>query len=112
MDGRIDFNDGRFIERNITQIRTWTDGITTPSDWTDDQFTIQGTSTGKRIDGKAITTTITKTLKVKTSCAYINSGKVKIETSNRPDLIVDYGNGTCDNKAICTSQGKTWTITL
>tara|TARA_B110000211_G_C14073817_1_gene551123 strand:- start:1771 stop:2619 length:849 start_codon:yes stop_codon:yes gene_type:complete len=112
MDGRIDFTDGRYIERSVDQIRTWTMGISTPTDWTDDEFTIQGNSTGKRIDGKNITSTIVNTLKLRTSCAYIVSGKIKIETASRPDLDVDYGNGTCDNKATATSQGQTWIITL
>lgn len=112
MNGRIDFKDGRYITRNIDQVRTWVEGTTTLADWTDDAFTIQGTSTGKRIDEKELTATISETLKVRTSCSYVVSGKVKIETSGRPDLLVDYGNGTCDNKAECTSLGKTWTITL
>jgi hypothetical protein len=112
MDGRIDYTDGRYIERSVDQIRTWIAGITTPTNWTDDEYTIQGNSTGKRIDGKNITTTILNTLKLRTSCAYIVSGKIKIETVGRPNLDIDYGDGTCNNKATASSQGQTWIITL
>jgi hypothetical protein len=108
MQGRIDFSDGR----NIEQIRTWIEGINTPQDWKDDVFTIQGSSTGTRIDGKNISTTITNTLIVKTICPYISSGSIKIETESRPNLDIDYGDGTYDNKASCTSQNQTWIITL
>ena len=112
MSGRVDLPDGRYIERNSNQIRTWIEGINSHYDWTDDAFTIQGNSTGTRIDGKKSVTTIVSPLKTKTICPYILSGKIKIETDSRPDLNIDYGNGTCDNISTCTSLGKSWIITL
>lgn len=112
MNASILFTDNRTITRNSDRIRTWTSGATTLADWTDDEYTIEGTETGTRIDGKTITSTTTKTLLVRTNCPYVVSGVLKIETSGKPDFSIDYGNGVCDDKATGSSLGFTWSISL
>lgn len=112
MTASIDFSDGTSIQRNSDRLRVWVDGDSTPFDWTDDAYTLEGTDTGVRVDGKTITKETTQTIMIHANCPNIVSGVLKITTDGRPDLSIDYGDGTCDNKATAHSQGQSWAITL
>lgn len=112
MNASIDFKDGTSIDRNSSRLKVWVEGFDTPLDWTDDAYTLEGTDTGKRIDGRTITTETVKTLMIRSHCSNIVSGEIKITTQGKPDLNINYGDGTCDDKATATSQGQTWDITL
>lgn len=112
IDASILYSNGSSVERSSSRIKVWVEGATTTLDWTDDVFTFEGQSTGKRIDGKTISTETIKTLMVRSDCSNIVSGEVKIVTDGRPDLSINYGDGTCDDKATATSQGETWTVNL
>jgi hypothetical protein len=78
-------------------------------------YSITGQSGGAvQIDGKyfqwstAITTPLTK----KFSCPWISRGTLSLKKGNDAVAVLDYGLGTCDNKASFSVNGKVQEITL
>jgi hypothetical protein len=65
-------------------------------------------------NSKGITYSYTtlKPLVKKVACLYISSGKLLINITSKPQLTLDYGTDTCDNKATLSANGKTKEITL
>jgi hypothetical protein len=67
--------------------------------------------------GKVVLNDTTYTKKITTpllfdgSCDYIKSGVVEL-TKNNSTAVIDYGDGTCDNKATVTIDGTTEEISL
>jgi arabinogalactan endo-1,4-beta-galactosidase len=45
-------------------------------------------------------------------CQYIKAGKLKIERDGKKDAVVDYGDGTCDDKATVKIGNRSKDITL
>ena len=98
--GKVTFPDGTVIERSSVREREWIAGEETWTIW-DDEYLISGSATGTNFQGETYTHTITSDLHVAASCRFILSGVVLID---RTDMDVpfelDYGDGTCDNKAV------------
>jgi hypothetical protein len=70
------------------------------------------TGTGKVVfNDTTYVKTITTPLLFDGSCEYVKSGVVEI-TKNGSTAIIDYGDGTCDNKATVTIDGTTEEISL
>jgi hypothetical protein len=93
---------------NLTQ----TAGVLTPLNLTDDVHTITGTHTTTNSAGSSRTLTTQTALQKKASCANIDQGILKVQGPNHFALI-DYGNGTCDNQATVSVDGRpSTTITL
>ncbi len=70
------------------------------------------TGTGKVVlNDTSYVKTITTPLLFDGSCEYVKSGVVEI-TKNGSTAIIDYGDGTCDNKATVTIDGTTEEISL
>ena len=109
--GILTLPDGKTIERTTDHQREWIAGLFTKSIW-DDEWLITGTSTGKNIDGVAYTNTIMTALHSTRACRFIVSGVVKIERTGKTPVVLDYGTGDCDAKAVVTSGGVSKEILL
>lgn len=81
-------------------------------DPTDDVVTIvSGTANGKNREKRSFNVTITNLTKP-ASCKYITKGTVEIKPDGLNPRTINYGDGTCDDKATITVNGNTYTITL
>ncbi len=109
--GKITFEDGTFATRNMTRNRKWVAGTLTPFFIWDDEFEITGNTNGTRRNGASYTATITKPILVKMACKWFVSG-TKEMVSNNNTVILDYGDGECDNIATVTVNGETREITI
>ena len=91
---------------------TRTAGYGTPQ-VSDDVYSVTGASAGTNRNGMGYTTTVVTPLVKRADCfKYFVQGTVSITNSNNKTMILDYGNGTCDNVATVTVNGHTRTITL
>jgi hypothetical protein len=80
--------------------------------WMDNVYQITGGSSGINRNGVAFSATITAPLTKNKFCRWIQSG-VKEYTFGEYSRTLDYGNGTCDNKAEVTfANGQTRIIRI
>ncbi len=86
----------------------------TPANSADNQIVSWGTVEFTRLSGIKVTKTITSTdpLVFKVSCRHIVSGTVSVTTSDNRSWTINYGDGTCDNKAALTIGAKTKEIKI
>ena len=109
-DIKITWENGDVVMIQGERQREWIEGFGDKI-WKNNVFSVTGTWT--IIDGDRIE----KTVKIETplireaTCRFIVSGVVEINR-NGTDIIVDYGDGDCDNIAIATSNGKEFEIEL
>ncbi|REK48617.1 MAG: hypothetical protein DWQ48_09720 [Bacteroidetes bacterium] len=81
------------------------------STWVNDVYLINGSGSGTDHHGNTFST-VTSNLVRDNSCHWIISGTITFTPSNRPQRIIDFGNGSCDDLATVTSNGVTRTIHL
>jgi translation initiation factor 1 (eIF-1/SUI1) len=93
---------------------TQTGGTATPTDFTDDvhKYTITGNASGVNRDGKAYTVNVSVPIVKRTSCSWIESGRVDITPEGLATRTVDYGSGVCDAQATLTINGNTFTFNM
>lgn len=96
--GIINWESDRTIE--------WIVGYDTPANLLDDEYKITGTSNGTSWKGNTYTTNITKALWLKAGCRYITEGIIVLTSQAGRTLSIDYGDGTCDDKAVVTINNK------
>jgi hypothetical protein len=117
-NGKItNVNNGKYMKREAVHVIKQVQGLGTPFFPLDDVFQITGGARGEtNRSGAAIfwSRTILPAEPVikKFTCHWFVEGKVKIERSNAPTAILDYGNGNCDNLATITVNGNTRVIVL
>lgn len=101
------------VSSNRTATRTieMIAGYATPGVRTDDVFLISGSSSMTR-NGVTHSQNITTPLRREGSCNWLVSGVMTTTHGTRGTRTIDYGNGTCDNQATVTMNGRTRTITL
>jgi len=91
----------------------WTFTPTANNSATVHEYSVTGASAGTNRKGVAYTTTIQKPLIRTSACSkYFTAGTVSIVNDKGRTLLLDYGNGACDNTATVTVNGRTKTITL
>lgn len=90
--------------------KEWISGLET-EDRMDDEFYLTGTETGTHCDGKEISKTIIKPIHISASCKYPLSGVIEA-IGGKGDHTLDFGPGTCDDKAVITSEKGTKEINL
>jgi hypothetical protein len=78
--------------------------------WLDNVYLITGSRTVTNGSEKTRTATILSPLKKDMTCKFVESGIVKFE--NNFTITLDYGDGTCDDLAIATINGKDYPIQL
>lgn len=109
--GKITFQDGTTLAREVNRNRQWVAGMLTPRFIWDDEYNITGTVSGVNRAGKEYSVNITTPLVRRMACLWIVQGAVTINTGNR-SLVLDYGTGTCDDLATVTANGETREIVL
>lgn len=84
------------------------------ADRTDDQTLTWGSVINTRPNGVVVTKTISETtpLLFQASCRHIVSGIASFENSKNRKWSIDYGDGSCDNKATLIVNGKSKEITI
>lgn len=110
-------NNGKYRTRNALHIIKQVEGLGTPFFPRDDVFQINGGARGEtNRPGYVVqwgrTILPSEPVIKRFTCHWFVQGKVKIERSNAPTAILDYGSGQCDNKATITVNGVTRVITL
>ncbi len=111
VEGKVTTPDEVVIEREFTRIREWVAGEETPNHW-DDIYFITGNTWGVNFKGKSYTRTILTPLEWAASCRFIKSGSVELVVGDRSPVVLDYGEGECDNEATLIKDGETKTILL
>ncbi|MBC7903177.1 MAG: hypothetical protein H7Y27_07125, partial [Gemmatimonadaceae bacterium] len=107
--------NGNYIQWSCDKTLTQTDGLGTPYWPFDDVLEISGQASGAtKRDNNFFQWShiISKPLVKKFSCRWLTKGEVTIQRSNRNVGYLDFGNGTCDNKATVTVNNVTVEITL
>ena len=99
------------ISWSCNQNAEWIAGESTVSNYSDDVYSITGTSTGRGIDANSFTSTINSPLIIALNCAYIEQGSYTLTPANLSERIVDFGNGNCDSKATISLNGKSYDFT-
>ena len=92
--------------------REWVEGDETPFLRGDDVFEITGNTSGINRFEKPFTVTIVNPLNIAANCRFIRGGSLLIQVEGRPDAILDYGDGSCDNIATITVNGESKRIRL
>lgn len=95
---------------NSTRTREWTKGYSTLTPM-DDEYLITGSATGKNRQGDDYTINVDEALRKIIGCRWFVSGKLTM-TSDGKERKLDYGDGTCDNKATLTYNNKDYQINL
>jgi hypothetical protein len=72
----------------------------------DDVFSITGTHTVVNSSNVQRDITVLEALQKKTACANIDKGKLKVQGPNHY-AVIDFGDGTCDNLATLSIDGRT-----
>ena len=111
-DGKVIAPDGTEMTRSYDRVREWVAGSDTPRYRWDDEYLITGEATGVNHKGVAYTRTIIDPLHVSQQCRWILSGSVKLVSESHSDVLLDYGDGTCDRIATVTVNDVTKTIRL
>jgi len=109
--GKITTPNELVIEREFMRIREWVAGEVTPNRW-DDVYFITGSASGVNFRGESYTRTILTPLEWAASCRFIKSGSVESVVGDKTPVILDYGEGECDNVATVSKDGETKTILL
>jgi hypothetical protein len=104
-DGKITAPSGNYWLHSGVQDITQTAGISTPFDLTDDVFSITGNFSVTNSAGRNRTGTVLTALEKKTACDNIDMGTMKIQGPNHYATL-DFGNGTCDNLATISIDGR------
>jgi hypothetical protein len=112
--------NGDYTKWNAHRVITQVEGLGTPEVHIDDVFSIAGNGTGE-VKTTTFATTwesgITEPLRKRFACSYISKGVVKVIRRNQSADskwvgILNYGNGTCDNKATLSVNGIEHQINL
>ncbi len=109
--GKITTPNEIVIEREFTRTREWVAGEATANHW-DDVYFITGSSSGINFKGESYTRTILIPLEWAATCRFIKSGSVESVVGDRTPVILDYGEGECDNVATVSKDGEVKTILL
>lgn len=114
-DGKLTKPDGNSIAWNAVHTSTQTAGSGTPLYYWDDEFDITGNANGQNNRKGTLSTwshLIEGPLHKKVTCKWFDKGTVKLSHNNIHDVILNYGDGTCDNQATVTFANYNKTITL
>jgi hypothetical protein len=106
----VTYGEGHVSVREFSGEKEWISGFLTP-EITDDKFYKTGNGTITVDDNVKFTRLITTPLYIDRACRFVLSGVVEI-TRGGETMIIDYGDGECDNIATVTKDGETEEIEL
>ena len=116
----VDVTNASIIRANNGGTHSWTAswtftqtaGFGTPQ-YADDVFSVTGSAAGTNRNGVGYTTTVQSPLTKRGDCfKYFVQGSISISNTKGKTMVLDYGNGACDNTATVSINGRTRTITL
>jgi hypothetical protein len=102
-DMTFTLEDGTTINREAQRTRTWTEGMDTPFDHSDDIFQIEGFVNCEDSDGNVYRRDITSPLIKKGGCRWIVAGEVSLSKNGVEFATVNYGDMECDRVATMTT---------
>ena len=119
-NGRLSKPNGNYIEWNSNKTISQVSGLGTPFIPLDDIYQVTGMSNGKTKRADVVVAwknEITQPLVKKFSCRWVVEGRISTvrENSriNTPWVaVLDFGNGSCDNKATVSINGSVYEISL
>lgn len=104
-NGKVTTSDGAVMTRECTRTREWVAGAETRNVW-DDEYLITGYATGTNFKGFSYSRTIVEPLHVKIACRFIVSGVIEMKIGDKEPVVIDYGDGECDNKVTITKGNE------
>lgn len=110
--GKVTSPEGDVISWESTRTKEWIAGESTKLYIWDDVYSITGNASGVNREGRNYTASITNALRKEIGCRWIVSGTFEVAPQDLDTRTIDYGDGTCDNKAIVTVNNKQKEITL
>ncbi|GAA0718716.1 hypothetical protein GCM10009430_17190 [Aquimarina litoralis] len=111
LDLTVTFADGTQASRTGSKTREWIEGAFN-GNWGDNVFLVTGSWQTNLANGNMHSTTITTPIRREASCRFLVSGVVELVRTNYSGTL-DYGDGSCDNKAVFTnSDGEQREIVL
>ena len=118
--GKLTRPNGNYAKWNSRKVITQVEGLSTPDLHIDDAFTVTGYASGEIKTTRFASTwesNIIEALRKRFSCAWISRGIVKVIRRNQTAdskwaVVLNYGNGTCDNKAALLVNGAEHQIIL
>lgn len=116
LDMTITMPNGDVYTRVGTRTRELVDGFNTPMVFADNIYKITGNWTTTHPNGTVQTATITTPLRARMSCLVVNKPLLVLGVitfvKNGVTATLDYGNGDCDNTAVFTINGVSYTIII
>ncbi|MEO0470462.1 MAG: hypothetical protein AAF206_12630 [Bacteroidota bacterium] len=111
VDGQITFPNGDVASRDADKTYTWMRANRPLND----EFHVDGNTSGSNRDGVTYTTDILSTLIFKRKCRRQGiripvEGLKEIDKSNRPVVLLDFGDGSCDHLVTVTVNGNSTVI--
>jgi len=110
-EAKIVFPDSKFITYRAEYIRIQSEGSTTAVT-SDDVWRIEGNASGLSREGVSWTASYPSALVKKASCKWFSSGTVLVTPANDKPRTINFGDGTCDNKATLKIGDDTTNIEL
>lgn len=112
-NAKITKPDGDVITWSSQRQRVWVEGEGTPwPNFADDIYEVTGSAQGTGAAGYDFEMNITQALRVELDCDWITTGTIDIIPEGVPVRLLDFGDGTCDNYATVTIEGKSYEILL
>lgn len=105
-------NAGGSFGWTSNRTHTWLAGKTTPLNWTDDEWQVEGTATLTSSSADEWNLEILTPLHRALACRYIDKGVIEISRLGLTNRFVDYGNGTCDDDAVYRVNGVDYPFKL
>jgi hypothetical protein len=106
--GAVTLSGGGTIHADWKRVRTWMAGYSTPSDFTDDVYSISGSGSMTRANGAIVAINISSAtpLIVAPACKWIEAGTITFTLAGGATRSLNYGaTPVCDNKAELTLPG-------
>jgi len=103
-NGKITNPSGIYWSHSGIRYITQTGGVSTPFNLSDDVFSIEGNHSITNMLGRNRTVTILTALIKANSCKHISQGSLKLQGPLH-NVVIDYGAGTCDDKATISIDG-------
>lgn len=110
-EARIDFPNQKYMTYRAEYWRILAEGASTTT-LDDDVWRVEGSSRGVTADGLSWSALANSALVKSAKCRWISKGIMLITPQDQPQYKVDFGDGTCDNKATVTKDGKTYIIEM
>ena len=111
-EGKIVYADQSVLSYRYDGVTLHAEGAATATISDDIWRTEIHSANGVNQDGTTWTAKSTKVMIKKGDCKWYNSGTLEITPSKGDKITIDFGDGTCDNKAKMTIGTKTTEITL